>query len=44
MDTIKSSQQLVLQEINNTPTVVKRKKDLYFKKGEDPLASTNTLE
>lgn len=44
MDTIQSSQQLVLQEINNTPLVVKNKKDLYFKKGEDPLASSNTLE
>ena len=44
MDTIETSQELVLQEINNTPLVVKNKKDLYFKKGEDPLASTNTLE
>ena len=44
MDTIKTSQQLVLQNINNAPLVVKNKKDLYFKKGEDPLASTNTLK
>lgn len=44
MDTIDTSQQLVLQDINNTPLVVKNKKDLYFKRGEDPLASTNTIK
>lgn len=44
MQTIETSQKLVLQEINNAPLVVKNKKDLYFKKGEDPLASVNTLE
>jgi len=44
METVKSSQQLVLQEIGNTPLVLKNKKDLYFKKGEDPLSSANTLE
>ena len=44
MDTIETSQQLVLQEIGNTPLVVKNKKDLYFKKGDDPLASINTIE
>lgn len=44
MDTLKTSQQLVLQEIENSPLVVKNKKDLYFIKGEDPLASANTLE
>ena len=40
----KTSQQLVLQQINDTPLVVENKKDLYFKKGEDPLASSNTLK
>ena len=44
MNTTKKSQQLVLQEINNVPLVLKNKKDLYFKKGEDPFASTNTLQ
>jgi CRP/FNR family cyclic AMP-dependent transcriptional regulator len=44
MDSIKTSQELVLQEINSAPLVVKNKKDLYFKKGENPLASTDTLE
>lgn len=42
MQTIETSQQLVLQEISNTPLVVKNKRDLYFKKGGDPLACTNT--
>jgi len=44
MQTIETSQQIVLQEINNAPLVVRNKKDLYFKKGEDPLACTNTKE
>ncbi len=44
MDTLKKSQQLVLQEIERTPLVLKNKRDLYFKIGEDPLSSTNTFE
>lgn len=44
MQTKKTSQELILQEIHATPLVLSNKKDLYFKKGEDPLASTNTLK
>jgi len=40
----KSSQQLVLQEISSSSLVLKNKRDLYFKKGEDPLSSANTSE
>jgi len=43
MDT-KNSQQLILKEINNTPLVLNNKKDIYFKKGDDPLSSVNTLQ
>lgn len=35
-------QQLVLKEIQNTPRIVKNQKDVYFKKGEDPLSSGDT--
>jgi CRP-like cAMP-binding protein len=38
------SQQLVLQEIEKSPVALSHKRDLYFKKGEDPLAHTNTLK
>ncbi len=38
------SQQLVLQEIEKSPLALSHKRDLYFKKGEDPLAHTNTLK
>lgn len=44
MQTLETSQQLILKEINNTSLVVKHKKDLYFKRGDDPLSSTNTKE
>jgi CRP-like cAMP-binding protein len=37
-------QQLILKEIQKTPLALEKKKDLYFKKGEDPLAHTNTLK
>lgn len=37
-----TSQQLVLKEIQNTPLIVKNQKDLYFKKGDDPLSSGDT--
>ncbi len=39
-----TSQQLVLQEIEKSPVALSHKRDLYFKKGEDPLAHTNTLK
>ena len=39
-----TSQQLVLQEIEKSPLALSHKRDLYFKKGEDPLAHTNTLK
>jgi len=39
-----NSQQLVLQEIEKSPVALSHKRDLYFKKGEDPLAHTNTLK
>ncbi|MEO1953697.1 MAG: Crp/Fnr family transcriptional regulator [Campylobacterales bacterium] len=37
-----TSQQLVLKEVQNSPLVVKNQKDLYLKKGEDPLSSGDT--
>ena len=40
----KTSQQLVLTEVQNSPLVVKKQKDLYYKKGEDPLSSGDTLK
>jgi len=39
----KTSQQLVLKEVRQSQLILKNQKDLYFKKGEDPLGSTNTL-
>ena len=38
------TQQLVLKEVQNSPIVLQNQKDLYFKKGEDPLSSENTLK
>ena len=38
-----STQQLVLKDINNSPLVLQNKKDFYYKKGEDPLCSADTL-
>lgn len=35
-------QEIVLKEIQNTPLVVKNQKDVYFKKGDDPLSSGDT--
>ena len=43
MQKLDNSQQLILQEVQNTPLIVKNSKDLYFKKGEDPLSSGDTL-
>jgi len=43
MDT-QTSQQLVLKEVQSSPLVVKNQKDLYFKKGDDPLSSGDTLK
>jgi len=39
-----NTQQLILKEIESTPISLQKKKDLYFKKGEDPLSSVNTSE
>ena len=39
-----TSQQLVLAEVQKSALIVKNRKDLYFKKGEDPLSSANTLK
>ena len=39
-----NTQQLVLREIEHSPIALGHKKDLFFKKGEDPLAHTNTLQ
>ena len=36
-------QELILKEVQNTPLVLKKSKDLYFKKGEDPLSNRDTL-
>ncbi len=51
MDTHKSilltpsvSQELVLKEVEHSPLVLEHKKSLYFKKGEDPLSSVDTLK
>ena len=41
---IQNTQQLVLQEVQKSALIVKNRKDLYFKKGEDPLSSANTLK
>ncbi len=39
-----TAQQLVLAEVQKSALIVKNRKDLYFKKGEDPLSSANTLQ
>jgi len=41
---IKNSQQLVLAEVQKSPQILRNRKDLYFKKGEDPLSSADTLK
>ena len=38
-----NTQQLVLQEVKNSPLIVKNQKKLFFKKGENPLSSADTL-
>jgi len=37
-----TSQQLVLNEVGNTPLSLQHKKNLFFKKGDDPLNSADT--
>jgi len=37
-----NSQQLILKEVSNSPVVLKQQKELFFKKGEDPLNSADT--
>ncbi len=37
-----TSQELVLKEVEHYPLVLQNKKDLFFKKGEDPLSSVDT--
>jgi CRP-like cAMP-binding protein len=37
-----TSQQLVLKEISSSPAVLSKRKELFFKKGEDPLNSVDT--
>jgi CRP-like cAMP-binding protein len=37
-----NSQQLVLRQIERSALVVRNRRDLYFKKGDDPLSSTDT--
>lgn len=44
MNSVETSQQLVLQEISDAPLVLKNKRDLFFKKGENPLSCVNTLK
>ena len=39
-----NSQQLALREIQRSPVALQNKKDLYFKKGDDPLFHANTLK
>lgn len=39
-----TSQQLILKEINRLPLIVNKQKNLHFKKGQDPLSSTDTLK
>jgi CRP-like cAMP-binding protein len=38
----KSTQSLVLNEINELPQIIKNQKKVFFKKGEDPLNSVDT--
>ena len=38
-----TSQQLVLKEIDRSPLIVQNRKNLHFKKGEDPLSYADTL-
>lgn len=42
LKTSETSQQVILREVNNSAHILQSKKDLYFKKGEDPLNSVNT--
>ena len=40
----KTSQQLVLKEVQSSPLIVKNQKELFFERGEDPLSSGDTLK
>jgi len=40
---VNSSQQLILKQLENSALVVSNTKDLYFKKGDDPLSYADTL-
>ena len=44
MQILNNSQQLVLKGLQRSPAVLSRQKELYFKKGEDPLSSGDTLK
>ena len=42
MEKENASQKLVLQQMQNTPLALQHKRELLFKKGQDPLSSVNT--
>jgi len=44
MQKLNKSQQLILKELQHSTVVVKNQQELYFKKGEDPLSSGDTLK
>ena len=44
MQILNNSQQLVLKGLQRSPAVLSRQKEPYFKKGEDPLSSGDTLK
>jgi len=39
-----TNQELILSEVKNSPLIIKNQKDLYFKKGDDPLSRSDTLK
>jgi len=41
---ISNEQQLILKEVSSSSLALQNQKDLYFKKGEDPLSSVDTLK
>ncbi len=43
-DNVNGSQQLILKQIEDSALVVANRKDLYFKKGDDPLSYANTSD
>jgi len=42
-DIVTNSQQLILKKIKDSALIVANRKDLYFKKGDDPLSYADTL-